>query len=315
MNDFLEKLYSNENFGVYLVIVIAILVVLFFVVLFFGKKDEAKSKKSLEEANELPPSDDVTPINNVSNNIETPISLEASMVANEPTNDLQNSMLNEPVTINPETPIESSTPINDVPVSNIETTPVVPPVNPAPTINVSEPINVSPAPVIPEVDQPLFKEVSNDIPLEVPVVEESNNVDLKKEFDFDALADAISKELESMNDKSKPEVSNVDVTKPVIEEKPFAFPDFEPVEPDVLPKEVITEVPSSEIVKPKPAMPTVFSSVYVNRNEPKSEPVKPAFELPKMADLPKKSENVSEDTLKIPSLLDQLKEESYQIKK
>ena len=46
--DFLESLYSIENFGIYLFIIIGILVVLFLVVLFFGRKDQ-KKRKELED--------------------------------------------------------------------------------------------------------------------------------------------------------------------------------------------------------------------------------------------------------------------------
>ena len=52
--------------------------------------------------------------------------------------------------------------------------------------------------------------------------------------------------------------------------------------------------------KPRPVMPTVFSSVYVNREkeEPKKteepvKPVKPSIDLPKIADLPKRAEEPS----------------------
>ena len=46
--DFLESLYSIENFGIYLFVIIGILVILFLIVLFFGKKDQ-KKRKELED--------------------------------------------------------------------------------------------------------------------------------------------------------------------------------------------------------------------------------------------------------------------------
>ena len=42
--DFLTNLYSNDNFGIILFIVISILVLAFLIVLFFGKKDQKERK-------------------------------------------------------------------------------------------------------------------------------------------------------------------------------------------------------------------------------------------------------------------------------
>lgn len=51
MNEFMNKMYSYENFGIYLILAIVILVILFFVILFFGKKD--KKNRELEETKRL----------------------------------------------------------------------------------------------------------------------------------------------------------------------------------------------------------------------------------------------------------------------
>ena len=55
MEGFLDKLYSNEYFGFYLIIAIIVLVILFLVVLFFGKKDQRKREieatKKLQQIN------------------------------------------------------------------------------------------------------------------------------------------------------------------------------------------------------------------------------------------------------------------------
>lgn len=51
MEDFLNKLYNYEYFGVYLMIAIAVLVLLFIIVLFFGKKDQ--KKREIEETKKL----------------------------------------------------------------------------------------------------------------------------------------------------------------------------------------------------------------------------------------------------------------------
>ncbi|MBE6156232.1 MAG: hypothetical protein E7161_00595 [Firmicutes bacterium] len=46
MEEFLNKLYSYEYFGTYLVISIVVLILLFFVILFFGKKDQREREKT-----------------------------------------------------------------------------------------------------------------------------------------------------------------------------------------------------------------------------------------------------------------------------
>ena len=51
MDNFLNNLYSYDNFGIYLIIAIVILVILFFLILFFGKND--KKNRELEETKRL----------------------------------------------------------------------------------------------------------------------------------------------------------------------------------------------------------------------------------------------------------------------
>ena len=119
---FLESLYSIENFGIYLFVVIGILVVLFLIILFFGKKDEKKRKEEKKE---------------VENNSET-LFKETSVP----------------------TPVE----VPNVAIENVQ-------------------------PVEPQITEPVKEEQTPQEEV-VPIVE--------KEFDFDALAAAISKELESI---------------------------------------------------------------------------------------------------------------------
>ena len=225
--DFLESLYSIENFGIYLFIIIGILVVLFLVVLFFGRKDQ-KKRKELEDKLE-----------------QTKISTrDAFANTNEEPTDLEIPVETEEKATNEEG-ITSE--------KNITTNAVL----------------------------------NSDLDTE-NTVEELPHEEPKKEFDFGALADAISKELAEMEKNTKPES----------EEEPL-----KPIEPQINyrveePVHLEPEVPKTkEEVKPKPVMPTVFSSVYVNREkeEPKQEEVKPVtitkpeIELPKMMDLPKKA--------------------------
>lgn len=150
--------------------------------------------------------------------------------------------------------------------------------------------------------------------MEEEVKEEQPAIQKEREFDFDALADAISKELETIDnhveevtamEEKLPEVKGVSIPK----EEEDNFQVFEPVRIEPIVEEVKEEVEIEpekvveDVVKPKPVMPTVFSSVYVNREKEEVKPVipstpveqtetvtpiKPTIELPKMVDLPKK---------------------------
>ncbi len=135
--------------------------------------------------------------------------------------------------------------------------------------------------------------------------EHESEVVQEKEFDFDALAAAISKELESIDKQPSEEAP-----RPVIEEKEDDLSHlFEPVKvEDTIPVNVENKVEAEKEVpkveeereKPRPVMREVFSSVYVNREketpktEEKIEPVgrgfNPSMDLPKKIELPKRAE-------------------------
>ncbi len=196
-------------------------------------------------------------------------------------------------------------------------------------------------------DEPSFKETSIETPLEMKIEEEKEEPvkelvpeeihvpekdslfeappasleqkslkEENKDFDFDALAEAISKELESLDNEknsSKPisKIENTleeEIKTPILEkeeEKSLNYQVFEPIEIKEESKEAVVKPvePVYEEKKLKPSMPTVFSSVYVNREkeepirqapqevieEPEMiKPVAPKIELPKMMDLPRK---------------------------
>ena len=129
MNEFMSKMYSYDNFGIYLICAIVILVILFFVILFFGKKD--KNNRELEETKRLEKLDldlfkedskeekletkedsEVTPITNditeepilpiVDNSPEVP-HIEDSLVPEVPTK--ENKDILEPINLNSNEPI------------------------------------------------------------------------------------------------------------------------------------------------------------------------------------------------------------------
>ena len=224
--DFLESLYSIDNFGIYLFIIIGVLVVLFLLVLFFGKKDQ-KKRKDLEEK------------------------LEQTKAMSQDAF----KEVTEPVAVEPVAPVETTD--NQMPTTN--------------------------AVLNSEIITPEAK----------PEVKEEP----KKEFDFDALADAISKELADL-EKSTPA--------PVKEEAVMEPKAVTPVHFEARPREMVSEpvVTKEEVVEEKPRVvtPQVFSSVYVNREKeevkPEVEEVKKApIDLPKMVDLPKRVDSVSKPVL------------------
>ena len=238
--DFLESLYSIENFGIYLFVIIGILVILFLVVLFFGKKDQ-KKRKELEEKLE-----------------QTKVSSRDAFAEVTPASSLEV----------PESKNEEVKPVHPVEVHEEQSSTVS---EVAPTVLNSDLASSN-----------THEEIQKEEP--------------KKEFDFDALADAISKELADMEKNMKDEEPVSDLPKV---EPPVVKETVTPVHLNAVAPEMPKEVPP--VQKPKPVMPSVFSSVYVNREkeEPKvQEPVsvsKPEIELPKKMDLPKKADSVNEN--------------------
>lgn len=230
--EFLESLYSIENFGIYLFVIIGILVILFLLVLFLGKKDQ-KRRKDLEEKLEQTKVGTRNAFQEVSveNTLEVPVNNEEVKTTDD--------------SVNSTSTLTGNAVLNSDLVSN----------------NVSEEIKEEP----------------------------------KKEFDFDALADAISKELadiDNLENQKNANEANVSLNND--------FNHVEPIktEPAVNSNLNVKEDINTQEVKPRPVMPSVFSSVYVNREkeEPKVTPVQNSeIELPKMVDLPKKAVETQEN--------------------
>lgn len=264
---FLENLYEMENFGLYLFAIIGILIVLFMIVLLLGKRDEKKRKE--EEKKEKENDTNITQ--------ETNNTLDTNTKVEDEQNNSSFAFHDEVVPSPVEAPV--SEPVQNVALEKES---------------------------IPEVKEPVFTTTNSVLNDDVPSLEQEKQPKLEetpvvnvvteeptpkvetpvKEFDFDALASAISKELESIEKKEVPKVEEPKTIN-------SNFKTYEPV--DLETKDELKEDVKSEPVKPRPVMPTVFSSVYVNREkevkEPEKkeeQPVKPSFDLPKMVDLPKK---------------------------
>ena len=275
--DLLENLYNIENFGIYLFIAIGILIILFLVILFFGKKDEKKRKLEAQNVEHENPKEESISEDTTNQNIPEPV------LAPEPLNAEMSQEAPTLGTVEPET---------EMPFKEME--------EPVQPIEIPEPVLEKSA--VPDLASVALSQIEEEqkenIPVEPKQEERVEEPKIEKEFDFDALADAINKELASIEKTEEPapvpvlqkeeerplQYSVVEETKPAL--KPF-------IEPDV-------QTPPVEMPKPeKKVMPTVFSSVYVNREKeepivmPKKEeipePVAPKIELPKTIDLPKRN--------------------------
>lgn len=270
---FLENLYEMENFGLYLFAIIGILIVLFMIVLLLGKRDEKKRKE--EEKKEIENNTNVTQDTNITQ--ETNNTQETNTKVEDEQNSTSFAFHDEVVPSPVEAPV--SAPVQNVTLEE-ESIPEVK----EPVFTTTNSVLNDDVPSIEHEEQPKLEET----PV-VNVVTEETTPKIEapvKEFDFDALANAISRELESIEKKEIPKVEEPKTIN-------SNFKTYEPV--DLEAKEELKEEVKNEPVKPRPVMPTVFSSVYVNREkevkEPEKkeeQPVKPSFDLPKMVDLPKK---------------------------
>ena len=270
---FLENLYEMENFGLYLFAIIGILIVLFMIVLLLGKRDEKKRKE--EEKKEIENNTNVTQDTNITQ--ETNNTQETNTKVEDEQNSTSFAFHDEVVPSPVEAPV--SAPVQNVTLEE-ESIPEVK----EPVFTTTNSVLNDDVPSIEHEEQPKLEET----PVVNVVTEETTpKVEAPvKEFDFDALANAISRELESIEKKEIPKVEEPKTIN-------SNFKTYEPV--DLEAKEELKEEVKNEPVKPRPVMPTVFSSVYVNREkevkEPEKkeeQPVKPSFDLPKMVDLPKK---------------------------
>lgn len=270
---FLENLYEMENFGLYLFAIIGILIVLFMIVLLLGKRDEKKRKE--EEKKEIENNTNVTQDTNITQ--ETNNTLDTNTKVEDEQNSTSFAFHDEVIPSPVEAPV--SAPVQNVTLEE-ESIPEVK----EPVFTTTNSVLNDDVPSIEHEEQPKLEET----PVVNVVTEETTpKVEAPvKEFDFDALASAISRELESIEKKEIPKVEEPKTIN-------SNFKTYEPV--DLEAKEEIKEEVKNEPVKPRPVMPTVFSSVYVNREkevkEPEKkeeQPVKPSFDLPKMVDLPKK---------------------------
>lgn len=321
MEEFLDKLYSNEYFGFYLIIAIIVLIILFLIILFFGKKDQRKREieatKKLQQIN-------VDTFKEESNGVK----LEGAVLA-------QNNLENTIVVPEADVPTIDSISDNEIPEPVI---PAIENISEEPVTEVTEVQNIEP--IVETLVEPVIE--TPQVEIEVPVFEEQ-------------------KVVEEATMIAEPEIEiNEEPLLERIEEKPLMFEDttkfgnefinevLETPQQEEIKEEIITneipeiEVPMfnfDEVVKDVeeivPAQnyskgPQIFSSVYVPEKKPeieeskkdipaeiKEEPVKQKsndeFELPSL-----KKEEPKEEKIEKPILtdynLDELSGETYTIK-
>ena len=300
MEEFLNKLYSYEYFGIYLMISILVLIVLFIVILFFGKIDQ--KNREIEATKKL---------QQIENDAFKDESIESSVEVNVMTQEnLENDTIIVPSieaiaensnTIDeipePELPIqeENNIEIEEVAKDSKEETVIVE--NAAPTVDAKydEPIlpiepseqneeitplleKIEEKPLVFEEVQEVINELTEDINIDVPVIETAES-EIKQE--------------------------------PIVEDIEVPTFNFEEIMKDV-----------EEIKKEEPIKgPEIFSSVYVPEKdvveETKEESSEMEFELPTLKkEVPE--EKVEDEKIEMPVLndynLDDLSGETYTIK-
>lgn len=259
MNEFMNKMYSYENFGIYLILAIVILVILFFVILFFGKKD--KKNRELEETKRLEKlNPDLFKVSSTEEKLEVDSNNISPITNDAPTNN------NEPVL-----PIVNDTLVKED--NNID----------IPTIKEEiKPVDLSEsAPVLnKEEEKPLVFSPVEDIKLDdimTSNIEENNMDDIKIDEPSSPL---VSSTINNFADSDKEELPEV--------------PEFnkESIDLDIdsllnnVPEDSEEETPVLNVEPEKNVQ--VFSSVYVpeKSEEEKSELVNTSTDIkPSIEDL------------------------------
>lgn len=250
MNEFLEKLYSYEYFGTYLMIAIIVLLLLFVIILFFGKKDqknrEIEATKKLQQIN----SEDTFKENSVPQNLEVntlgTTNLNDTIVVpnlenlNSTNMGIQNNVPEQPNNTVENLNMEVQPVNNDL--TNMNNTPVEPITPEINNVNNYEPPVFNPNPVTAENNVNginNFNSFSNPSPIEPPIVESEpidsmpfntmdSNVTVEPQLEINPVnfpevnvnpnQDFYANLNKELNNENKPVLDRV-------EEKPFAFGD------------------------------------------------------------------------------------------
>ena len=291
MEEFLNRLYSYEYFGTYLMISIAVLILLFIIILFFGKKDQ--KKREIEETKKL------QQINSEENAFKEENNQVDVKVEEKEIKTLENKNLEDTIIV----PNIENIDVNESIVKEMPET--IPNIN-----NDNEQVKV-------ETLEDISK--NEEIITPLPNITDSNN--LIKEDNFISLGESLT--------SKEPEVNQPILDK--IEEKPIVFNnDFDVLDVNETPEvpefnfdEIIKEIEDTKepIKQDISKAPEVFSSVFVEEKKPEVEKVvEPQIESKDEDDLDmelptlKKTvkEEVKNEEIELPSLND-LSGETYNI--
>lgn len=284
--DAIYRLYSNNYFGIGLLMVIAILAFSFLVILFFGKKDEKKRKQEkLEQSN-----------NEISTNTE--------VVKEE-----NNEVIEEHIEENDLQPISITDTENEIPKLE-EPVIVEPSITPIDIPTVEEQTEFIETPV-----EEMDDFVTKNLVLNTDYINEDNtladNIEVTNTssdiYNLDSIINESNEESNLTPEESIDEVLNkYDISTPVennSEDHQEEY-NFIPIE------EAVQDTPKEpEVMEPRKTS-TPFSSVYLTKEEANAKeesimPVeekaekptattfqRPTFDLPKRVDLPKRNNSV-----------------------
>ncbi len=276
MKDMLSKIYNSEYFVIGLFVIIVILAIVFLLLVFSGKKKKEKGEVNVnkEENNNLEQNLEV--INNVAT---------ASTESSVPTPTVEPKI--EPASTQPSAPIDIAPTAVATPEPVSPVAEPVAPVTSEPSFNTSifhgMPESIAsamqePTPVAPA------QEVKEDVS-SVAIGQTDNQVNNNVENTFTSNLFEPAPDLSQVSLNVDSNLSASQMQEPVSNAAPTVndiMPNFDtsaPVEKPVAP--VVEEPKLGDYQKERIQMPNQFSSVYINKEEPKVEPVKPAVETPK----------------------------------
>lgn len=343
MMEFLDTLFSYDYFGPILFAIIAVLIVIFFIVLFFGKKDEKERKleetRRLEELANVNAFKDESKISEVEvQKVEMPV-IESNVV-DEEASSLETVFVPVEITKEEESSVLENETINESydEFKGTENEPVLMPISELPLITENEDVVLQNEVQVVKEEQegPPFK-IEPSIPTNIP------------KYDFEELANSISKELEEIEKlssktigrepvKEEPKVElervHVEVT-PIKEiQKRGGMPVFSSVfvpsanKEEVGKEDLPPNIENSEELKTNiekvtetifEEEPEVVEKEVTNKidfSKLRSEninAVKPSVDLPKHIELPKKVEETQKEEMAIPDFSN-IEGESYDIK-
>ena len=306
MSDFIKKLYANENFALYLGIIIVVLIVIFFVVYFIGKIDQKKLEKT-RKLEKIDPNTfkDLSSATNVQ--VAEPVMTQNQNVAPVQTMPEQTQVVSQPEPVmqnvnnqyanqmtqnynwqgyqnpdynsqvqnynqqpssqvNYQTPVIPTNSYQNYNYPQVENTVYQMPVNSSPEVP-AQPVYPEPAPIVePVISTPVAPSMT--MPVE-PVVPENNQ---SYNIDFSNLTNSIEQELNSLESMTKETPVAPTVEMPAVNPAPVA-------------DSVVAEEPKLEMPLPKntKVVTDVFSSVYAPVKEtPVASEDEEVIELPKL---------------------------------